>query len=257
MSAVFLAPTAFRWINGNASVMAPPTNLYEDEPGLVWRSGGTSDVFMVLQRDGSPIDSLAIVDNNLRSSDFYRMRIGATEAETITAPTYDSGSLPAWTGVAPVRRAITLLLLDQAIAAPFVRIDIAAPGHLAGYVEAGRIVMGIRAEHDGVDFDAEEAIEDGSDVEDGLGYTSVDPSWVRNSWKVAISGIKNLAYHTLWRPFFVSVGRQRAFVFCPETNPLYLQSQVTFGRLVNSPKATFNASNAGKVDLTIMSVGQR
>jgi hypothetical protein len=254
MSAVFLEPKAFTYLNGGTATMAGAGNLRFDEPGLVWRSSGTSGVFLVVQYDGSPIDTIALVDNNLRPTDTIRVRMGATTASVNGVAPLDF-TFNAWEGIAPLGAATSIHFLASPVTYPFIRLDISSPGNPDGHIQASRLVLSKKFTNDGVDYGDDETFEDGSSVEDGLGFTTVDPYGGRVGRRLTVSHIKQDDYYTNWRGFLYRVGRKIAWLFLPTTDPTYLQQQMSFVRINTTAKVVNQTTDQFRVELGVLSVG--
>lgn len=254
MSAIFAALKRFTTVSANETPTAPLSRCNVDAPGLVWRSTGLAGVYATLRWDGSSIDTIALVGTNLRAGDLVRIRIGSSQAVVDG----DSAALDitrtAWSGVAPVAGALTVFLVDGSFTGPFVRIDISSPGNPAGFVEVGRIVLSQRITCDGVGLGADQTVEDGSVVEDGPGYTTVDYQRVRTGWKVTVDRISEADYYGKWWPMLMTVGKSSGFLFIPDADPAYLQNQAVFGRMTSSAKGNAKSSDFYIVDMSILSV---
>jgi hypothetical protein len=255
MAVILVAPLPFTVSSANQQATAPASNLNVDEPAMVYRSQGAATITVQLPA-GSSWDTACLVGSNLRASDTFKVTAAATLADVNngTNLTYNR-TVSAWTGPAPTSGALSFVTLPTANTSPFVRIDITSTGNPAGYVQASRLVIGKRVDHDGVSMGAEQTYEDSSVVEEGPGYTSVDRYNVRVGWKVTLDSIKDAAYYGNWFPFLRSVGKSRAFVFIPDDASPYLQNQAVFCRVNSSPaKANFPGQDAGIVEFTVLSV---
>jgi hypothetical protein len=257
MAVILVAPNSFNIVSASERTTAPATNLRLDEPAMVWRSASATGVTFIAQPvNGEAFDTICLVGSNLRASDTIKVTAGATLADVNngTNLTFNQ-TKAAWTGTEPTNGALSFFTLPAPITSPFVRIDITSTGNPAGYVQASRLVIGKRVNHDGVSMGAEQTYEDSSVVEEGPGYTSVDRYNVRVGWKVTLDGIKDAAYYGNWFPFLRSVGKSRAFVFVPDDTSPYVQNQAVFCRVNSSPaKASFPGQDAGIVEFTVLSV---
>lgn len=253
MATLFCVPQPFTITASNSATSAQASNMAYDAPGMVWRSANLTTVYFTAQV-GAGWDTIALTGNNLRASDTIRIRGAATEAATTSAPTYDV-TISAWTGVAPAAGAISLLTLAATRNETFLRIDITSTGNPAGYVQVQRFVVGKRIENAGLDIGYERGPEDTSAVDEGLGYTSINRYNVRVSWKITISGMKEIDYETYWYPFTRYVGRSRAFLFVEESaNAGYLQNRAAMCRFTGSAKGSAASSDYWSVDATLLSV---
>ena len=255
MTAVFCAPTSFSVASGSEGAVAPARNLNTDPMGLVWRSTGLLGVQLTISLADPSFDTVALVGSNLRAGDTIRVRAGSSAS--VVAGETDlllDATVPAWTGTAPTSGALTVLVLDAPIAASFVRLDLTSSGNPDGYVEASRLIIGKRVQADGIDIGCEQTFEDGSDVQEGLGFTTVDEYRVRIGWKVSVSGVKEADYWAKWFPFLRSIGRHKGFLFLPDSESDHVQTQAVFGRMANSAKGSAKSSDFTIIDMTILSV---
>jgi hypothetical protein len=255
MSAVLVNPKSFTVVGGSEVATAPAANLRLDEPGMVWRSNGLTSVFLKVQLDGSAWDTFALVASNLRGTDTIRIRAGAssTVVDGTSSLTVDQ-TFNAWTGTAPTNGALSFKLLGAALTSPFVRIDITSTSNPSGFVQASRLVIGKRVVTDGVAIGAEQTFEDMSNVEDGLGFTSVDRYGVRVGWKVTLEAISDADYFGNWYPFLRDVGRSKGFVFIPDDATTYVQTQALFGRITSTAKGSSPVADYNVVELSILGV---
>ncbi len=254
MAAVLVAPLPFVAIAANEQATAPLSYTRSDEPGFVWRSANLTTVFAKVQLSGAEWDTFALVGSNLRATDTIRIRAGnsAADVDGTSGLSLDQ-TFNAWTGVAPTGGALSFKLLAASVTSPFVRIDITSSGNPATYVQAQRIVIGKRVETDGVTLGSEQTFEDGSVVETGPGYTTVDRYNVRIGWKVTLDFITDAKYFTNWFPFLRSVGSSQAFVFIPDTDSLYIQNQAVFARITSSAKGSMPGTDANIVEINLLS----
>lgn len=255
MSTILCQPMPFTVLGSNANANAPASNMNIDEPAMVWRSANLSTVYVKVQLDGSAWDTFALVGSNLRANDTIRIRAASTAAavDGTSGLTVDQTFL-AWSGVSPTAGALSFFQITNAVTSAFVRIDITSTGNPKGYVEASRLVLGKRVVTDGVAVNAEQTFEDMSNVEDGLGWTSVDEYGVRIGWKVTLEGIKDADYNTNWFPFLRAVGRKKAFVFIPDDGVAYIQTQAVFARITSSAKGSSPVADYNNVELSLLSI---
>jgi hypothetical protein len=256
MSAVFCLPQPFTYVSGGQAATAPATNLGYDEPGLVWRSAGLSSVSLVIQTAGLPFDTIALCLNNLRASDSVKVSMGGTAANVNGASPSFSQTISAWSGVAPLGKATTTLLLAAPVSYAFIRLDITSTLNPDNFVEASRLVVGKRVACLGVDLGDEETFEDGSTVDDVAGYTTISQARMRSGRKVTISHLKEADYYSAWRPFLAAAGRTNAFLFMPNDDPAYAytQQQVMLARINTTAKGASLASDQNRIELTLLSV---
>lgn len=257
MSVILVAPMAFTVLAANQGSTALAQNLRVDEPAMVWRSSNLSSVSVTVQLlDGLAWDTVCLVGSNLRASDTIRVMAGPSQADVTNGTNLNvDQTFAAWSGTAPTSGALSFKPLNTAVASPFVRIVITSNGNPDGHVQASRLVIGKRIDHDGVSVGAEQTFEDTSVIEDGPGYTTVDRYNVRVGWKVTLDGIKDAAYFNNWHPFLRAVGKSRAFVFIPDDGVPYVQAQAVFCRVVSSPaKGSSPVADFNIVEFGVLSV---
>ena len=253
MAAIFALPLPLTHVASNSATSAPAANMNLDAPGMVWRSDVITNVYFMFRVSG-PWDTLALVGHNVGSANLLRVRAATSEAATTSAPTYDA-TITAWSGVAPLAGAITLLTLPAPRAETFIRVDfVAGPAPDSGYIEAQRLVIARRLENVGVDLGAEQTFDTGSVIESGPGYTSVDRYPTKIGYKLSISDIKEADYQANWFPFLARVMDQRGFLFTPDDDPAYLQRQAVFARMTSSAKGYAKASDFMVVDMGLTSI---
>lgn len=248
---LYCAPNAILAQTTPGRETAPFTNLLRDEPARVWRSEGTT-AQLTFQVSGE-WDNFALVGNNLRATDTIRLRAGATLASLDATPPLDL-TFVAWTGSAPLNKAISFHLLSAPSAYSFVRIDINSPGNPDGYIEASRLVLGSRVATAGINIGAERQHMDGSVIEDGPGYTTIQEYRRRLQWKVAIGPIKASEYYGTWDRFLHRVGKSRGFLFIEDTTADWVQSEAAFVRIQTEAKAVNVSSDFAKMEMTLLQV---
>ncbi|NML04265.1 hypothetical protein [Sphingomonas sp. G-3-2-10] len=252
MTALFVQPKPFTVVGSSASV-APASNLNQDRPGLVWRTNGLSGIYSTVQLDGSAWDTVALVNSNLRATDTIQIRAGASAAAVAgTSGLALNQTISAYSGTTPASgNAISIYQLPTPITSPFVRIDITSTGNPAGYVQAQRLVIGSRIEAAGLDLDTDWGLEDDAS-EDG-GFVDADLYGTRVSIKPRVWGLSEADYWTKWFPMLRAIGKRKAILCIPDTDPAYLQNQAIFGRVTSSAKATYGSSDMMLVELAMLS----
>ena len=227
--------------SGDATT-SPASNLLTTQPTLVWRSANLTSVALVFSLPvAASVDTLGLLFSNLRSTDTVRWRAGATAAATSgTTPLYDSGLLPAYSGLlsAP-HRAKSITSMTTPVAAQFWRVDISAPSHPAGFVSAGNVIIGKRLSMGGaaggMDWNCEFSWTDLSTVTTTAGYTTVQSFSKLPGWKVTNSWITDADWNTNYNPFFGTVGNSVPVLFVPDPSSAYIQNQAIFGRITSGP----------------------
>lgn len=250
MRAVFCKPHKVTYETSSTLTVAEPKNMSNDEPGMVWRSSGLSGVYVVFKTENKPVDTIAVIGNNLRSTDTIRVRMGATVAELNGVAAFDH-TYPAWQGIAPIKDAISFVLLDEAETHQYIRIDFNSPGNPDGYVEACRLLVGSRVEYDGFDYGREEMIDDTSGIDDQFGAVTIDEYRIRQQFKFAISGVKDAAYYGEWQPFLMSVGTSKFYLLLEEVGGEYEQRKAYYIRNTNQPRAVEVSHNNHSIEFQV------
>lgn len=252
MSALFCLPLDFSIVSANENSTRPADFLRRDAAGLVWRSGNLSNVSLVVQVAGD-FDTIAMIGSNLRSNDTIRVRIGATEAGSSTAPVYDSGHLPAWSGVKSEGAGAKSLLYNAELhTARFVRIDITASGHPDLWVQAQRLVIGKRIEHAAIDQDSELGWIDLSPSYQGPGYLAFSEYPTLAQWKIKLSWVSDWNFLNVWAPFLQKTGITQPFLFIPVVeNAARFQTEMVFGNMVSSVQPRHPGFDLWALEMTI------
>lgn len=125
----------------------PVANLQTIQPQKKWRSGGTTESITIQAASALVWNAACLVGHNLTSAATIRVRGGTTAGNVTAAPTVDTGAVSAWpaTGkptVANWPNYLSLVTWATPIALQYWRLDIADAGNAAGYLEAGRLVIG-------------------------------------------------------------------------------------------------------------------
>lgn len=254
MATVLCSPRSFTISSSNSATSAPASNLNLDHPSMVWRSSNLTTVQITVQLGAGSWDTVALVKHNLRATDTVRIRAATSASNTTAAPTYDSGTLSAFSGGGNTGGSMTLLTLSAARTETFIRIDITSTGNPANYVEAARLVVGKRIEEDGIDLNAEHTFEDTSQSTPYRGFEAIDPFDVKASWKFTIGYIKEVNYWLNWYPFLRDVGMKKAVLFVPDRDSAYLQTESVFGRITSMAKGSPVSSDYYKLELYVREI---
>jgi hypothetical protein len=125
----------------------PATNLQTMAPKRKWRSSGLTE-FLTFDfgAAGVAANGLALIGHNLTGAATIRVRGKATSDVTVT-PTVDTGAVSAWPAsgkptVAYWPQYFSWLQWTNAATLRYWRLDIADAANPAGYVEAGRTMLG-------------------------------------------------------------------------------------------------------------------
>jgi len=247
MAAVFLPPNDSVIQSSNA-VGDKAKWLLLDEPGLVARSPGQT-LTVTFATQAKPFDSIAVIGSTLRSLDTIRVRIGSV-ADMSSGVMLDQ-TVRAWTGAAPIDKAISYIPLSLTYTAAFVRLDIVTS---AETVEASRIIIGKRIEVDGVDQGAEFTYQSGDAVTDGNGWTSVQDYRSRISWKANAGNVRRASYCADWAPFLARAGKHMGFLFIPQTESDALQVEAALMRHQQEAKVIDVTSERYRIEMQLLEV---
>lgn len=201
-----------------ASPTAPVSNmgLYEWS-NMTYRSTSLTAGFTVLSTCATPIDCVALIGTNLRQYDAVRIRIGATQAaaEGEGTATVDI-QMPAWSGVkTDIKAPMTVLLLPAPIQGKYVRVDVTATGHPAGYVEIGSLVVGSAVTEEGIGTGAELSINDPSSIISNAGFNFADRFPVGQSYKASFPYVTEKSLRSQWHPMLAKAGNTKPVLFVP------------------------------------------
>lgn len=250
MSALFLVPLDATMNAGTATTSAPLSNLLNDQPAMVWRSGTLTSVYFEAKLSGAPVNALALVGANLRAADTIRIRIASTEAGARGSSAAIDVTQTAWSGTAPTRGAKVIVNFTSTQLL-YLRVDIVSTGNPAGYVEAARLIVGKALNLDGIDIGAEHEFVDEFAAFQSAGTNALP---VLMKWKVGISGVTEAAYWTEWQAFFEYVGKRNAFLFVPVMGGTYLQRQASYCVMSDAPKAISVSSDLSRAELGLLAI---
>lgn len=248
MGAVFLPARPMSVVANNSQANAPADRVLLDEPGLVTRANGTLSLTFDLQ--GRSYDSIAAIRHTLAATDVIRIRAGS--AIDMSSGVVLDMSIGAWSGTAPVGKAISYVALSGTYTARYVRIDMTTAG--GGLVEVSRVIVGKRIESDGIDSGAQLAYASGSTVDDGPGWTSVGPQRSRISWQANVGNIPRSYFYSAWSPFLNQVGIHEGFLFVPQTKSTSLQHEAALVRLKEDAKIVDVTSDRNRVEMSLFEV---
>ncbi len=211
---------------------SPVVNLTNDNMDMDWRSLGLNDVYVVLRNVGA-VDTLAVLHSNQRPGDTLRVRAANSVAGLLSAPLWDSGSIPAVVGTltAPYS-AKTLVDVPQGTQATYWRVDFSSPGHPDGQVRASRIVMGERLTiGSGIDYEWSKGVIDDSVVSNAPNYEDVQEFPSRPAVQATFGQMNEQDFNKL-DAFMMRVGIKKPVLFAPEPDNLdSVQSWTVYGRM--------------------------
>jgi len=173
--------------------------------------------------------------------------MGSSVVDVNGVPAFDE-TYPAWQGIAPIKDAISFVLLDEAVTQDYIRIDFNSPGNPAGYVECCRLLIGTRVTHDGFNYDRETQVDDTSSINDEFGSLTVENYTVRQQLKFVISGVKDEAYYDKWLRFNLSVGTSKFFLLLEQVGTQYEQIKACYVRNLANPKAVERGPNNHEIE---------
>ena len=135
----------------------PAANLQDMQPKKKWRSTGvTESITLDFGTAGAACTGLALVAHNLTADATLQVRAKATSDVTVS-PTVNTGAVSAWPATGKPTDAhwphfLSWLSWANASALRYWRVDIADAGNAAGYLEAGRLMLGAYWQP-GINFD--------------------------------------------------------------------------------------------------------
>lgn len=250
MAAVFCKPQGITYETSSALTVAEPKNMTNDEPGMVWRSSGLSGAYVVFKTENKPVDTIAIIGNNLQSSGTIRVRMGTTVTEVNDNAAFDQ-TFSAWSGIAPIDDATSVFLLDAPVTYQFIRLDFADPTNPDGYFECCRLLLGTRVTNVGIDIGHEVELDDTSNILDEYGSLTIDSYRVRTKHKITVSGVKDADYYANWEPFMLSTGMSKFFLFIEKDDDEFAQRKTLYVRNSANPKRTDNGSNNNTLEFQV------
>lgn len=234
MNPFFLLPMAPAITSSSAAVTGfPASNVLLDEPALSYRINSASSGNIIFDFGAAvSLDTVAVLGGNLRAADTVRVRAGTTSGNTSSSPTYDSTALAAWTGSKTGARSKTVQAFT-AHSARYWRLDFGASTHPDGYIEASRILFGLRVEAT-VPLPPRAApyLLDPSLIEEGDGWESVDERDGLNGWRVPFEWITDADWFSTWWPFLQRAKLSKRALFVPfPDEPARLQDTAVYGRI--------------------------
>lgn len=126
----------------------PATNLQTMQPKKKWRSSSALTPYLTLDFGavGAACNGLALIGHNLTSAATIRVRGKATSDVTVS-PTVDTTALSAWPATGKPADAywpqyLSWLAWSNGTALRYWRVDLADGANPAGYLEAGRLMLG-------------------------------------------------------------------------------------------------------------------
>ena len=126
----------------------PVANLQNMQPKKKWRSNGSTSPYIEFDfgAAGCAANGLALIGHNLTGAATLRIRGKATYPVT-SSPTVDTTAVSAWPATGKPTdedfpHFLSWLDWSNAVALRYWRLDIADAGNAAGYIEAGRVMLG-------------------------------------------------------------------------------------------------------------------
>ena len=249
---------------GNELAIAPAANSLNDEVDMVWRTSSLTNTYIIYDLGAAlDVNTVAVLFNNLRSSDTVRVRCGTSAANTSASPTFDSnatgGNFVGYTGAKNAdAKTKTLCQLPATYNARYWRVDIIATGHPDGYVQASRIMFGL-ATVPGMecDLNATRFFDENSVVYTGPGYTDVDEYQPNPGWKMGFSNLDGTIWRDTFFPFLMKVGINKKcvlFVMQPGL-PASWQNEMMYGRFKDRIEGEQRAYNGWWLEMSITSIG--
>lgn len=250
MSAIFVRPSDFTVVSANQAATGAALNTSLDEPGMVWRSNNLSGVYVIIDlgANAGTYDTVAIVGSNLRASDTVQLRTGTSASGT---GAFDIGA-PAFIGNKPDGWSTKTIFRIGDRSERYIRLDISAPGHPAGFVEVQRIVIGKAITTLGIDIDAEQTVIDQSNITTVGGYDIIEEAPAKMGWKFSMSWVNDDSWRNEWLSFATKVRKVQPVLFVPffEDASTWQQDAV-FGRFRTDPAAKSSSKLKRALDIKI------
>ncbi len=257
MNPYFLLPLSPTLDSAAAAVATnPASNVLNDEPALTYRSTSNTVAHVVVDFGAATsIDCVAVLGSNVLATDGWRVRAGTTAGNTSSSPTYDSAPLATWTGTKTASKA-RLVHQFTAHSQRFWRVDWSSVGHPDGYIEAARLLIGLKVEMPvPLPTRARQFIVDPSLIEEGDGWESIDEREAQRGWQLQFDWISDANWRSTVWPFLQRAKLSRRALFVPfPDQPELLQDSACFGRL-RSFETEHPLHDGGMADITIVSNG--
>lgn len=258
MISVLAIPYDASAISGTAVSAGALANLASNRYGLVARWSGAVATYSVDIDLGSakPVDVVAALWSNLRSTDVVRITAGATVG---SATLYDSGEISAYYSTNKVTSAGTksMKVLATPITARWWRISLSVRGSALpeGYLQLSRVFVGKRIVFD-VDYTTLDMLDDdrgmvdrsdyGEDIED---VRRISFGW-RPRWRYSTEA-EMMASHRL----LVMRGNTKPILFCPlqAENSADAQDLLAFGKVRSAAKTSSSVYDIWEMSFEIYS----
>ncbi|WP_319798335.1 hypothetical protein [Nitrobacter sp.] len=148
---ILLSPAASDAAVLSASAQAaglPVSNLQTIQPAQKWQAAGTAASITITATTPFVATALALVGHNFSADALLRLRAAAVQGNVVANPDLDTGWQGAWPlfGKPPVTNWpnwLSLLTWSNTSAFQFWQLDIVDPGNTVGYLEAGRLALGV------------------------------------------------------------------------------------------------------------------
>lgn len=228
-------------LNGGENPAFPFANALNNDYGRVWRSnagddGGAYGGIIDLQ-GGYPVDVVAVLWHNMRSTDQVVVRAGNSPADAIAGTLYNGSHAPITgsTGRDQISSWKFLLTLSSLITARYWFIALRPNGsaHPSGYVQASRIFLGQKTtfaigpqkvQMTGVDLNQKIVTEIGEE------RSSEDYSQIRPAVSMQLSFVKESEMHQVLGKLILTQGSSRPLLVTNDAAGTYLQDTLVFGR---------------------------
>lgn len=245
MTALLTRPLPFTVTSSSSEATAPAINAADDRPGKVWRTAATNGFVVIDLGTGASYDTVAIIGSSLVATNTVRVRTGTTN----TGIGASDRTVAAIVGTRPQSfTGKTIIQLGATRTERYMRIDLTAPSGS----EVQRIVVGPSLTTVGIDYDADQAILDTSEVNSNLGYDMIQEGMKKVRWKFAMSMVPETEWRANWVGFLAQVGKTKPILFVPFLEDLSShQSDAVFGRIRNDVSGKIPGMIYRTVEMTI------
>lgn len=244
----------------------PKSNGLNNDYGRVFRTtsaaaGGTFSIGIDLGV-AKPVDVLALLWHNLRSTDRVIFEAGNSAANAAAGLTYNSGELTAVTGSTTrdwTPPAKFLLTLASPVTARYWSITIISKtAHPDGFMQASRIFIGQgatfaigaqKAQLGGKDMNAQVTTEVGET------RSQEDQGLIRPVASLSFSYEKQTEMEQVLGQYTLGLGVSRPLLICPDLTTPYLQDNVVFGRAEQVLVHESSIYDVWSFDATVTSIG--
>ncbi|MHB9879079.1 hypothetical protein ACSMXM_05395 [Pacificimonas sp. ICDLI1SI03] len=222
----------------NASIAASTTpssgslaaDVLNDKPNLAYEVFASTAYITIDLGASISKDCFAALGSNLAATDTWRVRVGSSVSGTTSAPSYDSGTIPAWSGEKTQDYARLVHTAPSPVTGRYVRFDFTKA---LSPIRAARVLTGLKTEAPhGFDSRVSRLLQDQSIIAEGPAWEEVDEKIALPGWRVSFSWLTDAFWNETWWPFLQRAKASRPVLFVPfPDEPAKLQDSAVFGRI--------------------------